>query len=67
MAKTQHPTAERMDRYLQGMLKGSARDAVERHFMACDACFAYVRERLGAELVGAGTHRERDNTRRPPD
>ena len=63
MDTTRHPSPERIDRYLRGMLKGSVRDAVERHFMVCDDCYQKVRERLGAELVGAGPALVRD---RPP-
>jgi hypothetical protein len=55
MANTRHPSPERLDRYLQGLLRGAVRDAVERHFMICDVCFERVREQLGAELVGAGS------------
>lgn len=54
MGKNRHPSPQRIDRYLRGVLQGAARDALERHFMACDACFERVRLELGAEMVGAG-------------
>ena len=58
MVTTRHPTPDRIDRYLQGVLKGSARDALERHFMACQECFERVRLQLGAELVEVGPPRD---------
>ena len=42
MDKTRHPSPERINRYLEGALKGAARDAVERHFMAWESCFGRV-------------------------
>ena len=58
-----HPSPERLDQYLRGLLRGSVRDGVERHFMVCDACFEQVREKLSAELVGA---RSSEHGAKPP-
>lgn len=64
MDKTRHPSPERINRYLEGALKGAARDAVERHFMACESCFERVRLELGVELVGAGSDTGKERTAR---
>ena len=67
MDKTRHPSPERISRYLEGALKGAARDALERHFMACEICFERVRLELGVELVGAGPDRGKGRMARERD
>jgi len=53
MESRPHPKPDRIDRYVRGRLPSKASEALERHFMACEACFESVRLRLGAELVRA--------------
>lgn len=67
MDSTRHPSPERLTRYLEGGLRGAARDALERHFMACEICFERVRLELGVELVGTGPEGGQGRTAREDD